>query len=74
VTAAIFWLKTRGGWRETPKEEPAKADADLSKLTDAELEEMIAVLQKTVGEQEKLPTPSPEQERDDRSSPPDHYH
>ena len=37
VTAAIFWLKTRGGWRETPQSHQV-AVTDLTKLTDEELE------------------------------------
>ena len=42
VTAAIFWLKTRGGWREPPQAHEV-AVHDLSQLSDRELEQMIAV-------------------------------
>jgi hypothetical protein len=41
VTAAIFWLKTRGGWREVPQDHRV-AVADVRSLTDAELERLIA--------------------------------
>jgi hypothetical protein len=41
VTAAIFWLKTKGGWRETPQSHQV-AHYDVSELTDQELEQMIA--------------------------------
>jgi len=40
VTAAIFWLKTRGGWRETPQSHQL-AVTDLTKLSDADLERII---------------------------------
>src|SRR5665213_1315468 len=40
VTAAIFWLKTRGGWCETPQSHQL-AVTDLTKLTDEELERII---------------------------------
>ena len=40
VTAAIFWLKTRGGWRETPQDHQV-AVTDLTKLSDQELERII---------------------------------
>jgi hypothetical protein len=35
VTAAIFWLKTRGGWRETPQDHRVGI-VDLTQLSDAE--------------------------------------
>jgi hypothetical protein len=43
VTAAIFWLKTRGGWRETSQDHRVDLrDArDLRHLTNAELEQII---------------------------------
>src|SRR5664279_6368859 len=44
VTAAIFWLKTRGGWRETPQSHQI-AVTDVTKLSDEELERMIGTLQ-----------------------------
>ena len=40
VTAAIFWLKTRGGWREVPQDHRV-AVADVRSLTDEELERLI---------------------------------
>jgi hypothetical protein len=41
VTAAIFWLKTRGGWREAPQDHRVGI-VDLTQLSDAELESMVA--------------------------------
>jgi len=41
VTAAIFWLKTRGGWREAPQDHRVGI-MDVTRLSDAELESMIA--------------------------------
>jgi hypothetical protein len=40
VTAAIFWLKTRGGWREPPQNHQVGL-YDLSRYTDRELEQML---------------------------------
>src|SRR3954470_8064882 len=40
VTAAIFWLKTRGGWRESPQAHEI-TNVDVTKLTDKELDDMI---------------------------------
>lgn len=38
VTAAIFWMKTRGGWRESPQTIEFKIeDIDMSLATDEEL-------------------------------------
>jgi hypothetical protein len=43
VTAAIFWLKTRGGWRETPQaHEVEMRDRPLVSYTDDELRAIIA--------------------------------
>jgi hypothetical protein len=50
VTAAIFWLKTRGGWRESPQSHQV-AVTDVSKLSDEELERMIGTLQTSIAEQ-----------------------
>jgi hypothetical protein len=36
VTAAIFWMKTRGGWRETPQSHEI-AVTDVTQMTDEEL-------------------------------------
>jgi hypothetical protein len=40
VTAAIFWLKTKGGWRETPQSHQV-AHYDVSRFTDEELEQIL---------------------------------
>jgi len=50
VTAAIFWLKTRGGWRETPQDHRV-GHYDLSTLSDEELERMIASHQAALADQ-----------------------
>jgi hypothetical protein len=42
VTAAIFWLKTKGGWRETPQSHQV-AHYDLTKFIDEELEQILMV-------------------------------
>jgi hypothetical protein len=44
VTAAIFWLKTRAGWKETSVHE-LRGHRPLSEWTDAELEARIISLQ-----------------------------
>jgi hypothetical protein len=47
VTAAIFWAKTRMGWRETPTEHRhsgAVGSYDLSRVSDADLDRIEAVL------------------------------
>jgi hypothetical protein len=57
VAAAIFWMKTRGKWRETnhlvhsgdDKEPPIKIDANLKGLSDAELDQMQNLLGKASG-------------------------
>jgi hypothetical protein len=49
VTAAIFWLKTRGGWRETPQSHQV-AVTDLTKLSDEDIERMIGTLQVAIAE------------------------
>ena len=43
VTAAIFWMKTRGGWRETPQAHEIAIEP-ASEMTDAELEARIREL------------------------------
>jgi hypothetical protein len=40
VTAAIFWLKTRGGWRETPQDHRLDVH-DVRHLSTAELEGIV---------------------------------
>jgi hypothetical protein len=60
VAAAIFWMKTRGKWRETnhlvhsgdDKEPPIKIDANLKGLSDAELDQMQNLLGKASGKTE----------------------
>ena len=50
ITAAIFWMKTRGGWRETAKVEHAGVPGapievcqlDTSRLSTATLAELLA--------------------------------
>ncbi len=38
VTAAIFWLKTRGGWRETPQDHRVRVGVNsMAELSDREL-------------------------------------
>ena len=58
VTAAIFWLKTRGGWRETAQNHQV-AVTDVTKLSDEELERMIGMLQTSIAEQTPKPRRSP---------------
>ena len=48
VTAAIFWLKTRGGWRETPQDHRVGV-YDVRQLSDEELERMIVEHQTALG-------------------------
>jgi hypothetical protein len=43
VIAAIFWLKTRGGWRETPQSHEI-AVTDLSQMSDEQLIARLNVL------------------------------
>jgi hypothetical protein len=52
VTAQIFWLKTRAGWRETPvelKHSGSIARKDISQLTDQELMDRIMALAPAAG-------------------------
>jgi hypothetical protein len=48
ITAAIFWMKARGGWRETARVEHSGGTSvelrqlDVSRLSDATLAELIA--------------------------------
>ena len=53
VTAAIFWLKTRGGWRESPQTHEVGL-YDLSKVSDEELDRMIEATQAAIAENERL--------------------
>jgi hypothetical protein len=43
VTAAIFWLKTRGGWRETPQAHEVGV-YDLSQWSEEELQRVLEAL------------------------------
>ena len=47
VTAAIFWLKTKGGWRETPQVHRV-GFYDLSKITEEELDRKIEAAQASI--------------------------
>jgi hypothetical protein len=55
VTAAIFWLKTRGGCRETPQDHRV-GHYDVRQLSDEELERMIVEHQTALG-YSALPAP-----------------
>lgn len=48
VTAAIFWMKTRGGWREAPQSHEV-AVRDVTAMTDEELIARIRVLDDAIG-------------------------
>jgi hypothetical protein len=61
VAAAIFWMKTRGKWRETnhhvhsgdDKEPPITiANVDLKALSDAEISQMHSIMDKVAGKKE----------------------
>ena len=43
VTAAIFWLKTRGGWRETPQDHTVGV-YDATGLSDQELQRIAGTI------------------------------
>jgi hypothetical protein len=43
VTAAIFWLKTRGGWRETPQTHEVGV-YDLSQWSEDELQRVLEAI------------------------------
>ena len=49
-TAAVLWLKTRGGWRETPQDHRVGV-YDVRQLSDEELERMIAEHQVAIADQ-----------------------
>jgi hypothetical protein len=48
VTAAIFWMKTRGGWRETPQSHEISMKK-ASEMTDDELMARIFELDTVLG-------------------------
>lgn len=48
VTAAIFWMKPRGGWREAPQSHEV-AVRQVTEMTDAELIERIRMLDDQLG-------------------------
>jgi hypothetical protein len=57
VTAMIFWLKTRGGWRETTKLEhagapgaPIEIRSSLADLTPEERDALRPILERRVAE------------------------
>ena len=52
VTAAIFWLKTRGGWRETPQTHEVGL-YDLRNVSDEELDRMIEATRAAIAEAER---------------------
>lgn len=60
VAAAIFWMKTRGKWKEINHHAlggdndraPIKIDANLKGLSDIELEQMQTLLGKATSKQE----------------------
>jgi len=59
VTAAIFWLKTRGGWRETPQNHEVELGVkNLSDISDAELERLIATLEVAIADGTSGPGPA----------------
>ena len=49
VTAAIFWLKTRGGWRETPQDHNVGI-YDITQVSDEDLERMIVTLRTSIAD------------------------
>jgi hypothetical protein len=58
VTAAIFWLKTRGGWRETPQaHEVEMRHRDVTEYTDEELEQIIRTTQIAIAEEDAKRAP-----------------
>jgi hypothetical protein len=44
VTAAIFWMKTRGGWREAPQSREIAPRGDVRDLSDEELMRIAGAL------------------------------
>ena len=51
VTAAIFWLKPRSGWRETPQNHEVELGVkNPSDVSDAERERLIATLATTIAD------------------------
>ena len=54
VAAAIFWMKARAGWRE--RHEITVSANPLDRISDSELEQMIAVLQDQIAEQTAIGT------------------
>jgi hypothetical protein len=49
VTAAIFWMKTRGGWRETPQAHEISTKPASEMTDDEELEARIRELDVKLG-------------------------
>lgn len=50
VTAAMFWLKTRSGWREAAEKPGSGADAAIRAMSDAELEAAIAEVKRKIAQ------------------------
>ena len=48
VTAAIFWMKTRGGWREAPQSHEIAVKTPIE-MTDEELDARIRELVRELG-------------------------
>ena len=42
VTAAMFWLKTRAGWREATEQPVSPGDVRIARMSEAELEAAIS--------------------------------
>ena len=56
VTAAIFWLKTRGGWRESPQSHHVDLGVrKLSEISDEELERIIGTMQVAIADEATSP-------------------
>ena len=49
VTAAIFWLKTKGGWRKSPQTHEVGL-FDLNRVTDQELAKMLELTRAAIAE------------------------
>jgi hypothetical protein len=56
VTAAIFWLKTRGQWREAPQAHEVDV-FDVSRLSSEELDARIAEVNRELGYEKRKKDP-----------------
>jgi hypothetical protein len=68
VVAAIFWLKTRAGWRETSVHE-LRDVRPIEQWTDAELDERIELLTRAITEQKLAEQRVADSDQDDRTEP-----